>query len=54
MSLEDVRAIREKKRQRRRAQKQVGDVKVSHINKREIVDAYFYMTGACTITESQH
>lgn len=35
MSLEDVRAIREKKRQRRRAQKQVGDVKVSHIDKRE-------------------
>ncbi|KAI7880380.1 hypothetical protein K492DRAFT_130234 [Lichtheimia hyalospora FSU 10163] len=28
MSLEDVRAIREKKRERRRAQKQVGDVKV--------------------------
>lgn len=29
MSLEDVRAIREKKRLRRRAQKQIGDVKVS-------------------------
>ena len=57
MSLEDVRAIREKKRERRRAQKQVGDVKVSHdrVALNNTMDTHVLFTiGACAITQVQH